>query len=142
MANSNDVSNSRMDQTEVTPEAVRDLSTEAKRAVAHEAVRDLSTADKGAVATTVLQSLPIDATDVRTDVAKDALRSLPAGATDARKDVAKDALESLSAQDQVDVAGSLLQGPTQQVTNRIWLIVIWAFAIVFVLAALMLFFSV
>jgi len=88
-----------------------------------EAVRDLSAEDKKGVANEVL-------------------RTLPAGATEVRKDVAREALESLSAQDQMTVAGSLLQGPTQQVSNTIWLIVIWAFSIVFVLAAFMLFVSV
>jgi VIT1/CCC1 family predicted Fe2+/Mn2+ transporter len=115
--------NSRMAQDEVTPEAVRSLSPAAKKEVAHEAVRGLST-------------------EAKKDVANQVLQSLPAGATAARKDLAKDALESLPAPDQADVTDPFAGPIDQKVTNTIWLLVIWAFCIVFVLAALMLFVSV
>jgi hypothetical protein len=58
----------------------------------------------------------------------DQLLSLP---IQARKEVTTTAARSLSDKDQAEVARQL-QGPTQQVTNRIWQVIVWAFAIVFV----------
>jgi hypothetical protein len=66
-----------------TPEGVRDLPTEAKKAFAREALRDLPLQDKWEVAHTVLQTLPADAPGA--------------------KKVVKEALQSLPPQDQVDV---------------------------------------
>jgi VIT1/CCC1 family predicted Fe2+/Mn2+ transporter len=102
---------------------VKSLPAETEREVAHEAVRGLST-------------------EAKKDVANQVLQALPAGATAARKDLAKEALESLPAPDQADVTDPFAGPIDQKVTNTIWLLVIWAFCIVFVLAALMLFVSV
>jgi hypothetical protein len=52
---------------------------------------------------------------------------------DTRKSVALEVGRSLTSQDQRDVASSLL--PTQGVINRIWLIIVGTFAVVFVVSA-------
>jgi hypothetical protein len=52
---------------------------------------------------------------------------------DTRKSVALEVGRSLTSEDQRDVASSLL--PTQGVINRIWLIIVGTFAVVFVVSA-------
>jgi hypothetical protein len=52
---------------------------------------------------------------------------------DTRKSVALEVGRSLTSQDQRDVASSLL--PSQGVINRIWLIIVGTFAVVFVVSA-------
>ena len=95
-------------QKEVVAEAVRALSPEAKRDVAAEAVRDLSPED-------------------RKDAAAEAVQAL---SPEAKKDVAAQAISTLSSEDRKDL-GQLFQ-PSQDVANWIWLIIVLAFALVFV----------
>jgi hypothetical protein len=108
---------------------------EQRRREATEMVQSLPADATKDVATAALQSLPPGTTQERKDIATAALQSLPTNTAEAvqvRKDVATTAVQGLSAKDQAEVAGQL-QGPTQQVTNRIWQIIVWAFSIVFVL---------
>jgi|SRR5215216_140006 len=107
---------------------------ERKRQVATELVQSLPPKATKDVASAALQSLPHDNTEERQDIATAALQTLPANTAEAiqvRKDVATTAVQALSAKDQAEVARQL-QGPSQQVTNRIWQIIVWAFSIVFV----------
>ncbi len=75
-------------------------------------------------------SFPPDATEVRRDIATEAMRTLP---SEARKDVAAEAVRSLRPEDREDMVRVLL--PDQRVANRIWRIVVWAFAAVFVMSS-------
>jgi hypothetical protein len=54
---------------------------------------------------------------------------LPRDDVETKKEVATTALQGLSAKDQAEVA-SQIQGPTQQVTNLIWQIIVGTFAAV------------
>lgn len=56
---------------------------------------------------------------------------------EAKKDVAAQAIRTLSFEDREDLAERVL--PTQGIADRIWQIIVWAFALVFVLSALALF---
>jgi hypothetical protein len=67
--------------------------------------------------------------DHRTTLVKTLLDMDP----DTRKSVALEVGRSLTSQDQRDVASSLL--PTQGVMNRIWLIIVGTFAVVFLVSA-------
>ena len=58
------------------------------------------------------------------------MQSLP---PETKKTVATEMARALSPEDQADIVGSL-QGPTQQITNRIWQVIVWTFAIVLVLS--------
>ena len=71
------------------------------------------------------------------NIATAAIQTLP---TETKKVVATETMQALSAEDKKDLAERFL--PTQNVMNRIWQIIIWAFAIVFVLSALALFVAV
>jgi hypothetical protein len=94
---------------------VKDLSDEAKTAVASEAVRALSSDAKREVAATAVQTL----------------------STEDKKDIAMRTVQELPPEVRQDVAGN----PHQRVTDTIWLTVVRAFAIVLVLSAGMLFVS-
>jgi hypothetical protein len=99
-------------QKEVVAEAVRALSPEAKRDVAAEAV----------------QALPLK---TKKEIANETMAALP---PEARKDAAAEAMNTLSSKDQEDLARRML--PSPGVADRIWQIIVWAFAVVFVLSAI------
>lgn len=80
-------------------------------------------AQKEAVAEAVRALPPED----RKDAAADAVQAL---SPEAKKDVAAQAISTLSSEDRKDL-GQLFQ-PSQDVANRIWLIIVVAFALVFV----------
>jgi hypothetical protein len=95
-------------QKDGVADQVRALSPEAKRDVAAEAV----------------QALPLE---TKKEVAAEAVIAL---SPEAKKDVAAQAISTLSSEDRKDL-GQLFQ-PSQDVANWIWLIIVLAFALVFV----------
>jgi ribosomal protein L29 len=114
---------------------------------------DQTTEDKKQAAIATLQTLPPDVAEAKKDIAtvalqtlapntpeankakKDiataALQTLPPDAAEARKDIATAAMRDLSAADQTAVLRQV-QGPSQEVANRIWQWIVAAFAIAFV----------
>ena len=125
----------KKDITNLSPEAKQSVATETiqalppedKENVAAEVVRSLSADAKQGVASETLQALSPEATK---DVATEAMQSLP---PETKKTVATEMARALSPEDQADLVGRL-QGPTQQITNRIWQVIVWTFAIVLVLS--------
>jgi hypothetical protein len=125
----------KKDITNLSPEAKQSVATETiqalppeeKENVAAEVVRSLSADAKQGVASETLQALSPEATK---DVATEAMQSLP---PETKKTVATEMARALSPEDQADLVGRL-QGPTQQITNQIWQIIVWTFAIVLVLS--------
>ena len=111
----------------VATETIQALPPEDKENVAAEVVRSLSADAKQGVASETLQALSPEATK---DVATEAMQSLP---PETKKMVATEMARALSPEDQADLVGRL-QGPTQQITNRIWQVIVWTFAIVLVLS--------
>ena len=99
-------------QKDVVAEAVRALPSESKRDVAAEAV----------------QALPLE---TKKEVAAEAVINL---SPEAKKDVTAQAISTLSSEDQEDLAQRIK--PSQIVADRIWQIIVWAFAGVFVLSTL------
>jgi hypothetical protein len=99
-------------QKDVVAEAVRALTLESKRDVAAEAV----------------QALPLE---TKKEVAAEAVINL---SPEAKKDVAAQAISTLSSEDREDLAQRIQ--PSQIVADRIWQIIVWAFAGVFVLSTL------
>ena len=131
-------------QKDVVAEAVRALPPEAKRDVAAEAVQALPLKTKKEIANETMAALPPEA---KRDVAAEAMRDLPPEARkdaaaeamialspEARKDAAAEAMNTLSSKDQEDLARRML--PSPGVADRIWQIIVWAFAVVFVLSAI------
>src|SRR5918998_235738 len=92
-----------------------------------ENITNLSPEAKQGVASETLQALSPEATK---DVATEAMQSLP---PETKKTVATEMARGLSPEDQADLVGRL-QGPTQQITNRIWQVIVWTFAIVLLLS--------
>src|SRR5918993_497739 len=90
-------------------------------------ITNLSPEAKQSVATETIQALP---PEEKENVAAEAMQSLP---PETKKTVATEMARALSPEDQADLVGRL-QGPTQQITNQIWQIIVWTFAIVLVLS--------
>ncbi len=84
-------------------------------------------AQKDVVAEAV-QALPLE---TKKEVATEAVKAL---SPEAKKDVAAQAISTLSSEDREDLAQRIQ--PSQIVADRIWQIIVWAFAIVFVLSTL------
>src|SRR5215203_2425632 len=82
------------------------------------------------IAATALQTLGADAVDAKKEIANTALQTLGADAVDAKKEIATAALQTLSPEERQNVLGQM-QGPTQQISDRIWQWIVGAFAIVF-----------
>jgi hypothetical protein len=144
-------------------EAKREIATTALQTLGPDAVEA-----KKDILTVALQTLPMDATEARTEVINAAINTLPPGADAAKKEVALAAVQSLAPAARDDLVKQLQElsptgvkdlveeafTPTQRqslvrsllpeqgVTNRIWLIIVGAFAIVFVSAAFALFLAV
>ena len=95
-----------------------------------ESVKAISSEDKKAVVTAAIESVP---EEVKQDVALQAIRSL---SPDTQEEVLA-RLQRLPREDREQIAGLLV--PDQPVTNRIWTIIVGAFALVFVLSAVALF---
>src|SRR5918994_972955 len=106
---------------------ITNLSPEAKQSVATETIQALPPEEKENVAAEVVRSLSADA---KQSVASETMQSLP---PETKKTVATEMARALSPEDQADLVGRL-QGPTQQITNQIWQIIVWTFAIVLVLS--------
>src|ERR687894_471712 len=68
--------------------------------------------------------------EAKQSVATETIQALP---PETKKTVATEMARALSPEDQADLVGRL-QGPTQQITNRIWQVIVWTFAIVLVLS--------
>jgi hypothetical protein len=125
----------KKDITNLSPEAKQSVATETiqalpaedKENVAAEVVRSLPPEAKRSVATETMQALAPEATK---DVATEALQALP---PETMKTVASDLAHALSPEDQTDLVGRL-QGPTQQITNRIWQIIVVTFTVVLMLS--------
>ncbi len=83
-------------------------------------------------ATTALQELPHDDTEAKKEIATTALQTLPLEDSGARKEIATLAAQALPASEQAELARRL-QGPSRQVSDRIWQWIVASFAIVFVL---------
>src|SRR5919112_3406075 len=96
-------------EREVITEAVKRTTLDARKAAAAEAVN--SAADRN-----------------KKDVAAEAVQALP---TDIRKAMLTEAAQSLDRKDREEVV-ECLGSPDQQATNRIWQMIVAAFAIVFV----------
>lgn len=96
-------------EREAITEVVKNASLDSRKAAAAEAVN--SAADRN-----------------KKDVAAEAVHALP---TEVKKDMLTDAAQSLSRKDREEVA-ECLGSPDQQATNRIWQMIVGAFAIVFV----------
>jgi amino acid transporter len=89
----------------------------------------------GGVATAIAQAVPNKAGDI----AAAAMQAIPTGATEEKKDIAIKAAQGLPPQEREDLCNELR--PTQGTADQIWLIIVGAFAIVFVLSALALFWT-
>ncbi len=109
------------------------LDSEAKKDVATEAVIALPSDAKKDVASAAMQTLSQEA---KKDVASAAMQTLP---QEAKKDAVTEMVQSLPREDQETVLRSI--APTQGAIDRIWLIIVGAFAIVFILSAIALFVS-
>ena len=123
-----------VDLTRRDVQDIANLTLDGKREAATTALQSLgsSGADvKQEVATTALQTLGINDIGAKTAVATTAFQTLGASAVDAKKEIATTVLQTLSSEERQEVIGQL-QGPTQQVSDRIWQWVVGAFAIVFV----------
>ena len=95
-----------------------------------ESVKAISSEDKKAVVTAAIESVP---EDVKREVA---LRAVTALSPETQEEVLA-RLQRLPREDREQIAGLLV--PDQPVTNRIWTIIVGAFALVFVLSAVALF---
>lgn len=131
-------------QKEAVAEAVRALSPEAKRDVAAAAVQALPLETRREVANETMAALPPEA---KRDVAAEAVQALPLEtkkevtaeavlglSPEAKKDVTAQAISTLSSEDREDLAQRIR--PSQIVADQIWKIIVWAFAVVFVLSTL------
>lgn len=121
--------------TLASPDAQREVLSDAVRTMARKA-----SASRAEVIGQTIEQVVADAPeeakrDVAMEAASKAVRSLDS--SDAKKATASAALESLTPEDRRGVARDFV--PDQSATNRIWLIIVWAFAIVFVLSAVALF---
>jgi hypothetical protein len=113
-----------------------DLAAAVVRAVPDQGKRDLVAAAVGAAtdgakreaATAAVQAVP---DDMKKDVVAAAVQH---ASGEAKKEVADAAVSSLSEDDREELAERLL--PTQSVTNKIWLIIVWTFGVVLVCATL------
>jgi hypothetical protein len=124
-------------RTDIATAAVQTLPTEATTArtdIATAAVQTLPTnaiQEKKDIATAAVQTLPTNAADAKRDIATAAVQTLPTNAIDARMQIAAQAARGLPP-DERDELCRQIAGPSQGVSDQIWLIIVAAFAIVFV----------
>jgi|SRR5215207_2511292 len=117
----------------LSPEARKDVATETVQALGHEARKDvvseaaqaLPTEGKKEVAAEAAQALPHE---VKKDFIDNAFQGL---SKEDRKDITGKAFQQLDPKDRRDVAGN----PSQIVTDKIWLTIVYTFAFVLVASA-------
>jgi Arc/MetJ family transcription regulator len=133
----------------IVTEAVRDIPQDQQREIVEEAVRAVPDKAKPGIAKAALHALPEDAIEARKEIAigmvsdlspqarEDTVSRLKNLSPEEIKDVTAEAVRSLPSREQKEFVGRLL--PRQCVTDHVWQLTVWAFAIVFVLSALALF---
>jgi hypothetical protein len=90
-----------------------------------------SVEEKEDIATTAVQTLGPGDVEAKKAVATAALQTLGTNAVGAKKEIAVAAMQTLPAEAQEELFAQL-QGPSRKVSDRIWMMIVASFAIVFV----------